>query len=1115
MVAKHETAKLKVFISYSRVDAKFADELVAGLEFDGGFDITIDRHSIEKGEDWKARLGKLIEAADTIVFVLSPTSAASEICRWEVEHASALNKRILPVLHLPLNGAEPPPALDRINYIDFTVAPTLISGIRDLATALRTDLGWLREGTRLLNLALDWQRSGKRENRLLSGPDITEAKAWVAASPKSEQPTELHRDYIRASEAAEVSRLDGERAKLAELAEAQASAASAARRVAARTFAGLAVAVLLAGVAAWFGWDANRKAVEIAAQKTEVERQRGAAETSASLAKAEAARAEKSEKAAEATLREAQMTQSGLISETVKAILDRPGGGDAAVAMLLALESVVDERSDDPQQQGRPAVAEAQLQLDRAWRSNRETAFIAQRYGITSVAWSRDGKWLATGSVRDGSFFRHNGEAKIVEAATGKELVTVAYESIVWAVAWSPNGQLLSIQLQDGTVRIVQPATGTELARITGQHPIWSPDGKLIAVALADRKTKANALVLVEATTAKDVHRIPSDGEVNTVAWSPDGRLLATGLAIRSGDYLRTGEVKIIEVLSGKEITRVTNTSAVRSIAWSPDGRLLAVGSTSGEIRAIEAITWQDVDVAFQHLGGELYSVSWSPDGRLLAAATFSKTVWIFESTTGKEVARLASEDDSLATAWSPDSRWLAIGSKDGKARIVDAATGREFARINHDHWVDAVAWSPDSRLLATGSRDSSVRIVDLDDSSELLKIDGGGSWGDSWSNGEWSPDGLLLAMRTTGISSAQPAVIVRVVEAATRKELWRSAHEPWVGAVAWSPDGRRIATTSNSAVRIFDAATGKELALVHDEYEARVNSVAWSPDGRWLATGSGERSKDSVQDGSVRVVDTATGNVIVRIARNNTVWAVAWSPDGRLLATGSDSATARIYDIATGKEFTRITGRKEGAARAVAWSPDGQRLAIGMIKDETYEALIVEAATGKELTRIPLHFAVSALAWSPDSKRLALGATSAFNGDFGELRIVEVETSKDVFRTEEIGAVTAVAWNADGTTLRFSAGAGGITERNSSFRIWRVFPAAQALVDAAKARAARCLTQKQRAQYFLPAAPQTWCVERRLWPYQSDDWQAWLPKQRAYLTSGRQGEAPVLPKAE
>ena len=66
---------------------------------------------ISGGEDWKRRLGNLLREADTVVFVLSPTSARSEICAWEVEEAARLNKRILPVNCRPLEGASPPPRL--------------------------------------------------------------------------------------------------------------------------------------------------------------------------------------------------------------------------------------------------------------------------------------------------------------------------------------------------------------------------------------------------------------------------------------------------------------------------------------------------------------------------------------------------------------------------------------------------------------------------------------------------------------------------------------------------------------------------------------------------------------------------------------------------------------------------------------------------------------------------------------------------------------------------------------------------------------------------------------------------------------------------------------------
>ena len=92
-----DRGKLRVFISYSRDDLKFADQLDAALSDVCGFECVIDRHGISGGEDWKRRLGNLISEADTVVFVLSPTSARSDICTWEVEEAARLGKRILPV----------------------------------------------------------------------------------------------------------------------------------------------------------------------------------------------------------------------------------------------------------------------------------------------------------------------------------------------------------------------------------------------------------------------------------------------------------------------------------------------------------------------------------------------------------------------------------------------------------------------------------------------------------------------------------------------------------------------------------------------------------------------------------------------------------------------------------------------------------------------------------------------------------------------------------------------------------------------------------------------------------------------------------------------------------
>jgi len=179
--ASSDKGKLRVFISYSRDDLKFADQLDAALDM-YGFECVIDRHGISGGEDWKRRLGNLISEADTVVFVLSPSSARSEICAWEVERAERLNKRIIPIISQPLGDTKPPPQLRERNYIFFYEEPKLPgsgfgTGLVQLVTALNTDFDWLREHTRYLQRAIEWDRGGRPTNRLLSGNDIAEAKA--------------------------------------------------------------------------------------------------------------------------------------------------------------------------------------------------------------------------------------------------------------------------------------------------------------------------------------------------------------------------------------------------------------------------------------------------------------------------------------------------------------------------------------------------------------------------------------------------------------------------------------------------------------------------------------------------------------------------------------------------------------------------------------------------------------------------------------------------------------------------------------------------------------------------------------------------------------------------
>ena len=285
--ARSDDGKLRVFISYSRDDLDFADQLDIALRL-LGFETSLDRHAISGGEQWRERLRNLIREADTVVFVLSPSSTASDICGWEVEEAVRFQKRVIPVVCRALDDARPPPQLQSLNYIFFYQEPKspgsgFGSGAARLVEALRTDLEWLREHTRLLLRASEWANGDRSESRLLSGSDIVAAKAWATQQPKdAPAPTELHLEFIHASEQAEDARLIAQRQHLEEMTAAQderAKALRAAEQALTRTirlqrgqaWAGTVVAVVLAMIGWWaYGVISDQRAVAREAAREDI-----------------------------------------------------------------------------------------------------------------------------------------------------------------------------------------------------------------------------------------------------------------------------------------------------------------------------------------------------------------------------------------------------------------------------------------------------------------------------------------------------------------------------------------------------------------------------------------------------------------------------------------------------------------------------------------------------------------------------------------------------------------------------------------------------------------------------------------------------------------------------
>ena len=220
-LGSQEQRTLRVFISYSRKDSYFAHDLVAGLRA-AGFEPFVDRQDIAPGEDWEARLGKLIQSSDCIVFVLSPDSIASNRCIWELNHAETLSRRIVPVVCRSVESEQIPKKIAQLNYVFFNQQNTFGASLLALTMALRTDVTWIRNHTQVSDAALQWSENNRVESYLYRGKQLEMASLLLNSKPiYAPEPTLLTRDFIRASQENEQEKNSKERKALEQIRNAQ------------------------------------------------------------------------------------------------------------------------------------------------------------------------------------------------------------------------------------------------------------------------------------------------------------------------------------------------------------------------------------------------------------------------------------------------------------------------------------------------------------------------------------------------------------------------------------------------------------------------------------------------------------------------------------------------------------------------------------------------------------------------------------------------------------------------------------------------------------------------------------------------------------------------------
>jgi WD40 repeat protein len=848
-----------VFISYSRKDTLFVQRLASSLEGMGKTS-WIDTERIADAEVFPQAIRSAIQASDAFLFVITPASLASSYCDQEVTYARALEKRIVPVMHIAVPDEDLHDEIRQRNWIPLTEEDDFDSSLERVVRALDTDLVLRKEHTRWLIKCMEWDGENRDRSFLLRGSELKAAEAWLTRSSREPDPapTALQLEYMAASRKANASR---------------------SRRVVAISLA-LAVVAIGLGIVALLS--------------------RNQAVSSGNTARSQALAAESQN----------ELTSDPEVSIILAQKAVRLAPIPAAVGALRQALDTSEVRMALPPESGKqcgfesgPATAFSPSGGDVAESlctgdivvANAASGHLLYRRHVadqaSAVAYSPTGSILAVGT---------NTGIDLLDPSTGRLLSTLSGHGEPNALDFSPNGYLLAATTNLGT-SVWDLASGTTMFSFVDHDNdrtvAFTSDGTSLVVG-----TGSGYAQVVDVATGVIVRTVvpPAAQEVLVAPRTPDpvaieGNTLVVGVNT-TGPLDTSGDVDLFNTQTWglTSVEDKTSGASITAVALSPNQNYIAVGLDDGT-GGVWAQSGDNELFSLEGQGAQINTLSFNSDGNRVVDADNegfariyrSGTPWLtslpqvphwcdhgFGSQPGKllgltqsgeaitlqtwsvpgfrptsKIVVVPSNQENVCSALSPDGRLVALwyGNNPTSSVGVYNVAARRVELTLPSMPVEGVSFSNDDRLMTVANGDGGLLVTTLSTHHTV-------------SSGGWP--------HQCPLTGDGPPII--------------------------SSDDRLVAAYSLCGKVTVGRTSDAKPFETYDEH-GPVETAAFDPDASELAIGS--------LDGSVTVVDVASDQrVLALLGHSRQVTGLAYSPQGRYMAASSYDDTIRVWDAATGQ---------------------------------------------------------------------------------------------------------------------------------------------------------------------------------------------------------------------